>query len=165
MKSVIENLGAVLRHMSALYSELLKQGEIKRDAIIGGKIDVLEEVLDKEYELLDKVKKAEQIRAALSNQAEDELGIAQDKRPVKLKFLIELWGEKAQGLQKAQDEIKDIINKFRYRNRQNEELLKASISHVNDFMNMIKDRAGKNKTYNKTGHDHSGGLNILDRRA
>ena len=165
MKSVIENLEAVLKHMSGLYSELLTQGEIKRDAIISGDIDILEEVLTKEYELLDKVKKAEEIRVALSSQAEDELGIAQDKKPVKLRTLINLWGKKAEGLLHAQNEIKEVVEKFRFRNRQNEELLKASITHVNDFMNLIKDRAGKNKTYNKSGHDRSGGLNILDRRA
>lgn len=165
MKSVIENLEAVLTHMTALYGKLLEEGEAKREAIISGDINALEAVLDREHALLEKVSKAESIRVSLSAQAEDEYNIPEEDRPVKLSALIRVLGEKAAGLDAAQAQIKGVLEKFRFRNRQNEELLKASISHVNDFMTLIKDRAGRNKTYNKSGRDYGGGLNLLDRRA
>ncbi len=165
MKGVIENLEAVLRHIAGVYSKLLEEGEAKREAIIKGDIQALEEILDREYELLDIVKKAEGMRVVLAGQAEDEFGIDQDKRPLKLSELVAIVGESGNGLADAQSILKDVLTKFRYRNRQNEELLKSSIAHVNDFMTLIKDRAGKNKTYNKSGRDYGGGLSLFDKRA
>ncbi len=165
MKSTVDNLMAILEHMTALYAKLLKQAEAKRDAIIAGDITALEKILEQEYRLLEKVNKAEGMRSLLSDKLEDECGVARSKRPLKLKSLIALLGAKGKGLAEVQSKIKQVLERFRYRNRQNEELLKASIAHVDDFMNMIKGRAGKNTTYDKSGHNSGGGLSILDRRA
>ncbi len=165
MKSTVENLKAILEHMTALYAKLLKQAEAKREAIIAGDITALEKILEEEYRLLEKVNKAEEMRSMLSEKLEDECGVARSKRPVKLKSLIALLGAKGKELYDVQNKIKHVLEKFRFRNRQNEELLKASIAHVDEFMNMIKGRAGRNNTYDKSGHNSGGGLSILDRRA
>ena len=164
MKKAIENLEAVLLHMAALYMKLLEHAEVKREAIIAGDIVALEEIVESEYKLLEKVSKAEEMRVTLALQVEDECGIEPNERPAKLSRIISCLGDDGKKLGVAQARIKEVIEKFRYRNRQNEELLKASLAHVNEFMAMIKERAGKNRTYNKTGYDYGGGLSILDRR-
>ena len=164
MKKAIENLEAVLLHMAALYMKLLEYAEVKREAIIAGDIVALEEIVKNEYALLEKVRKAEKMRVTLSAQVEEECAIAEAERPAKLTQIIICLGAEGKGLELAQARIKEAVEEFRYRNRQNEELLKASLAHVNEFMAMIKERAGKNRTYNKTGYDYGGGLSILDRR-
>ncbi len=166
MKSVIENLQAVLRHMSGIYVKLLAVAEEKREAIIKGDIAALEEVVATEYKLLEMIQQADKVRVGLSTQAEEEYRIPKGERPVKLKRLIAALGaEEGKTLTQVQSEIRDILDKFRYRNRQNQELLKSSLIHVNDFMNMIKECSGRNKTYNKLGRECRSGLNLLDRRA
>ena len=165
MKSVLENLEAVLLHIAGIYAKLLEEGEQKRIAIIEGNVQMLEEVVAREYELLEAVNKAEKVRKALFEQAEVDFNIPEDKKPVKISYLLMLFGKRAAGLKVAQAKLKELLTQFRYRNRQNEELLKASIEHVNSFLSMIKNRAGVNKTYNRKGYGSGGGLSILDRRA
>lgn len=165
MKSVFENLEAVLLHIAGLYTRLVEEGERKRTAIIEGDVQLLEEVVAVEYEVLEAIEKAEKVRKALTEQAARSCGIPEENKPVKISCFIALLGDKAAGLKKAQNTLKEVLTKFRFRNRQNEELLKASIEHVNSFLSMIKNRAGVNKTYNRKGYGNGGGLSILDRRA
>lgn len=165
MNPVLVNLEKILLHMAALYTKLVSEGELKRQAIIDGEVGSLEEVLEREYMLLEQIEKAEGMRITLSQQAEVELCIPKEDRPVKISRIIESAGANAESLKKAREILRKKLHKFRYRNRQNEELLKASIAHVNDFMSMVKNASGK-KTYNRNGGAMgANGLRFIDRTA
>lgn len=166
MKAIIDNLEEVLRQEIVLHASLLEEAEQKRSAVIKGDLPELEAILQREQALIAHVAEAEARRQELVEQARAALHITEEplKMSVLTTYLAKALGDTAiKPLRQAGDGLKKILEQLRYRNRQNEELLKASIEHVNSFLKMVSQTSGT-QTYDRKGQN-SGTLRLFDRTA
>ena len=123
----------------------------------------MEKVLTTEYELVEQVEAQEKTRMQLVEKMAQFLQIAD--RPVKMDMLLAKLPEEMTGdLRARRAELRDVLGKLRIRARQNAELLKASMEHVNAFMDLIA-HAGEVKTYNRRGGLERQQVRLLDRSA
>ena len=163
MKELLTRLEKILILQAQIHQKLLDEAELKRLAIIGGSIEDMESILAREKELLSNSEKAEAARQTVAGELKALLNI--DEEPLRVQSIIDRVGREAPGLDKARQALKQIIEKLRYRTRQNEELLKASIEHVNGFLKAVNDATASNQTYGRQGQNGKGSLRILDRTA
>lgn len=165
MNDQLLNLGKILKLLVQLHSRLLEEAELKRKAIIDGDIKAMEEILEREQKLIGDVEKADACRDKLMLGLKSALGVTTE--PLTIRSLLEKLGESnmAKALDGVRTELKEVLDKLRYRSRQNEELLKASLEHVNGFLKMINESTVTNKTYDTKGRSGGGNLRLLDRTA
>lgn len=164
MSTSLQALEAVLRNETELHASLLEAAEAKRNAIIDGDIDAMETVLKAEEQLIGLVEEAEVIRQDLVRSLQEELQIEQE--PVKMSMILACIGEAGATLAKVHEELRAVLDKLRYRSRQNAELLKASMEHVNAFLHLVAQASANNASlYNKKGQRGAGNLGLLDHRA
>lgn len=163
-KQLFANLEKILEQLAELHSCLLEAAERKRVVIIEGDIRMMEELLQLELGLVAEVEKAEVDREKIVADAVELLGL--DSEKTKLVDIIDkLEPETATGLRNVQERLRVIIDELRYRSRQNAELLKASMEHVEEFLRTVSEAASPEKGYGRDGKRLSGGLSLLDRSA
>ena len=134
--SCLESLASVLRHEIDLHEALFAAAEEKRLAIIAGDLSRMEQLLVEEHQVIDQVRVAEEKRQGLTLTACEELGLP--VRGTRLAAIAEVapapHGETLRGIHNT---LRELIDRLRYRNRQNAELLSASLSHVDAFMQAV----------------------------
>lgn len=163
MNRFVQALAQIIQNETELHRQLLQAAEDKRVAIISGDIAAMENSLNREYDLVEKVEAQEQTRIALVEKMAEMLQIAD--RPVTMALLLEkLPANLAATLTPVRAELRALLDKLRFRTRQNAELLKASMEHVNAFMEMIA-RAGEVKTYSRKGLVERQQVRLFDRSA
>lgn len=160
MNPLIAKLNAVLLREAALHAKLLEEAELKRDAIISGKLPVMEQILEREKAVLAEINGFEEQRQELVEQAREAFGVTAE--PFKLQDLADRLGEEGKELSKTRQLLKQVLDKLRYNNRRNDELLKASIEHVNSFLRILSQNG--NKTYDRKGNSN-GSRPLFDRTA
>lgn len=164
MQRYIDALEQIIRNESALHAKLLEAAEAKRQAVIAGDVAVMESTLTTEYDLVEQVEAQEQTRLQLVEKMAGFLAITD--RPVTMDMLLaKLPEEKTTTLREARAELRALLNKLRIRTRQNAELLKASMEHVNAFMELIA-HAGEVRSYSRKGTlERQQGVSFIDRSA
>lgn len=166
MAGLLEELETQLATLASAHEEMLVYMAEKRNAIVDGNIAAMEETLQNEQRVLETIEKAEETRKRLVEQARIDLGIK--GRPVKLAQIVAAAGEPAASRLKAVHErLKGAMDTLRYRSRQNAELLKASMEHVEQFLQLVREAAGgkQSVTYGPDGRKNKGSLKMLDRCA
>lgn len=165
MDKQLTTLLALFNQLVQLHAALLAEAELKRTAIIEGDIVGMENILERENALIMGVESAEVTRSTLMEELAADLKVT--KRPLTVSMLLERLPRSPDTLSLAQakDKLKSVLEKLRFRSRQNEELLKASIEHVKGFLKMISEASTVNKTYNHKGTTGRGNLRLLDRTA
>lgn len=162
MSPLIDKLNEVLQKEANLYQQLLKEAEDKRECIIHGKLPQMEQILEREKQLLAVVEGLEQERLPLVEQIRKEHGVTEE--PFKLQNLVDRLGEMAAPLAATRKFLKEVLDKLRYRNRLNDELLRASIEHVNSFLRLLHQGINNHATYDRKGRN-SGNRSLFDRTA
>lgn len=162
MDPLIARLNAVLQQETVLHQTLLDEAEGKRGAIIAGRLPEMEEILVREKEVLKKVEELEQERLALVAETCQRYDLPGE--PFKIQSLLDRLGAEGEELAATRAALKDVLNRLRLCNRQNDELLKASIEHVNSFLKLLSRSANPNCTYNRKGNN-TGNRSIFDRTA
>lgn len=160
MNAIISELNAVLQAEAVLHQRLLEEAELKRSAIIYGRLPEMEQILARERELLAQVEQLEAQRMPLVEQARAMFDLAEE--PFKLQQLVDKLGDEGKELAATRNTLKEVLDKLRYRNRQNDELLKASIEHVNSFLRLLS-KSG-NPTYDRKGGKNNN-RSLFDRTA
>lgn len=150
--------------LTDLHEELLAEADAKRQSIIDGDIDAMEIVLAKEIALVQAVEAAETARQAVVETLRAELAI--NEEPVKLAMLIERAPEDVgKKLAAVHARLQEILKKLRYRNRQNQELLRVSMAHVDQFMRAVTRACTLSPGYGRDGRIQGTSINLLDRSA
>ncbi len=160
MNPLIAKLNAVLLQEAALHQKLLEEAEAKRAAIIAGRLPEMEQILERERAIIAEVNRFEERRQELVLQTREKYQITQE--PFKLQQLADLLGEEGKELAQTRQLLKEVLDKLRYSNRRNDELLKASIEHVNSFLRLLSQNG--NKTYDRKGNS-GGNRPLFDRTA
>lgn len=164
MKTTLNDLEAVLRREADLHARLLVAAEGKREAIIKGDLPGMEALLATEQDMLRQVEDAEVERQRLTQAARHALGLAGDDP--KLAAIIQAAPEPHSArLAQVRTQLRDVLDEFRFRTRQNGELLKASIEHVEAFLRLVAEAARPGAGYGQKGKKVAGSLRLLDRSA
>lgn len=164
MNALWTELEGILHRHVELHTELLAQAENKRAAIIEGDLDLMETTLAAEQRLIGEVEREEARRVAIMEQARDVLAISDE--PIKLAMIVERLDEPAKSrIQAIHDRLKKVLDKLRYRHRQNGELLRVSIDHANAFLTLVAQALQGGPRYDRKGVQQGGSLRLLDQTA
>lgn len=162
MEPPLQTLETVMHDHIRLHTELLDAAGRKRDAIITGDIDLMERTLATEYELIRQVESAETLRTVLVEQLRAEWGL--DEEPLRMRTILEHAPEAAREvLGGLHEELRDLLDRLRYRSRQNAELLQASMEHVNAFLRLVQDATRQNPTYGREGQREGASRSLINR--
>lgn len=163
MNEALTTLESVLIRETELHAALLRESEAKRDAIIQGDLDAMEATLDRERELVVLVEAAEVDRVQAVEAVREWMGLAE---PVKLSDIIAAApATQAGSLRRVHAALKDVIEKLRYRSRQNAELMKASMEHVEGFLRAIAEACAPRGGYGRDGRVHGKSASLINRSA
>ncbi len=164
MSVILTQLETILTCEVELHLQLLDAAEAKREAIIKGDLTSLENLLQHEQHLIGRVENEEARRLALVKEARRELELGTG--PVKMKDIIAKapspWNR---NLSHVRERLREVLDKLRFRTRQNAELLHASIEHANAFMRMVQEAAGGDSTYGRDGKRRLGTFRLLNKSA
>lgn len=165
VSQVLNQLGELLNRHAELHGQLLVAAEHKREAIVNGDLEKMEQLLQMEKMLVQEVEVKERERAELIKQACSGLGL--DYGKVKLADILAKMEDRAQAdrISQIRENLRGILDKLRYRNRQNCELLKASIQHANDFLHLVQCAVNGGELYGRNGKKTGGSLGLLNRQA
>ena len=163
MSAILQALADILEQETALHSQLLAAAETKRAAIIQGDLPAMETLLAKEQALIAEVERAEVERQRLAAEARRLLQLSEDAR---LSEMIARAPE-AEGRQLAavREKLQGILDKLRQRTRQNGELLRASIQHIEGFLRTVLEAADPHPHYDSAGRRATGPFRLFDRSA
>lgn len=162
MDSPLQTLETVMRDHVRLHTDLLEAAERKRDAIIHGDIELMERTLAAEYELIRQVEAAEVMRTTLMEQIRTEWAL--EENPLRMRTILEhAPAEVRQPLAELHGELRGLLDRLRYRSRQNAELLQASMEHVNAFLRLVQDATRQNPTYGREGQREGASRSLINR--
>lgn len=162
MNTPLQTLETVMRDHLRLHTDLLTAAERKRDAIITGNIDLMEQTLAAEYDLIRQVEAAETLRATLMEQIRQEWAL--EENPLRMRTILEhAPTESREALGRLHEELRTLLDRLRYRSRQNAELLQASMEHVNAFLRLVQDATRRNPTYGREGQREGDSRSLINR--
>lgn len=164
MRELWDALARVLEKEADLHESLIVAAEHKRNAIIEGDLSAMETLLRHEQNLAAEIEAAERERIAIVEKARAAFALPAGE--IKLVTLIEKADSSDKTrLQELRERLREILNRLRYRTRQNAELLKASLDHVHTFLKLVAEAAAGGPRYDRNGRRASSNLSLLDRSA
>lgn len=164
MNDTLTRLEDLLARMTELHAQLLRLSEDKRQAIVEGNIDQMEGALVREQELILEVEAAEAERQEVVESLRGPMELGDG--PLKLQTIIDkAEAPQAERLATVHRLLREVVDKLRYRSRQNAELMKASMEHVEAFLRAIAEACAPRQGYGRDGLNRKGALSLLDRSA
>lgn len=139
MDGIIQAYGQVLIKENQAIDKLLVLGEEKMNCIILGKVKELDKILSKEGIIAANLEKTENERIQLHAQIAERWGIAAQELTAKM--LVQLSREKTMAeadlLEQQIEHMEKIIFKLQDINRQNNELIGASLEYIDNMQAML----------------------------
>ncbi len=139
MASLMEELLGVLREEKNSYEDLLALTDSKRDAIVHNKLDILEQVTEKEESISSVLKNLEKKRLRVLKDMAVVLG--HDGEELTVTQMIELLDkqpEEQKKLTAARDELVEAASKMQFMNQQNQILLNQALEMVEFDLTLFK---------------------------
>ena len=158
MASLMEDLIEVLGQESGLYEELLKLSGSKTPVIVAGDLDRLTVITDDEQRVVEKLASLDRKRQQSMKDIADVLN--KDVRTLTITDLIALLKKRpgeAQALARERDRLKDVADRVRLVNEQNQKLLQSSLEMVQFEMNILQATKQAPETANYTRQAGSSG--------
>lgn len=130
----IESIIDVLEQLEAAHVEMLELGERKKEAVVANKVDILISLINQESKLLKRIELIEQQRFLAVHQFLEGRGI-KSKLNLTISELTRLVFDTAEKkrLLQAQTSLTDVLQKVKYLNESNQQLIKQSLSYI-DFL-------------------------------
>ncbi|NLY77191.1 MAG: flagellar protein FlgN [Tissierellia bacterium] len=128
----------------------------KTDLVIKNQVEELEEITNKEVELINQVANLERDRLNLFNTWGVDVNLS-------LSDIIDKIPEDKEDLLELADQLKNLLKDIQVRNNMNRELIEDNIQWVEFNMNMIT-QAATPATYDKKNKDSKAGRTIFDRK-
>lgn len=164
LKRAIGMLEAVLTREAELHRSMLEVADKKRESIIKGDLNALEEAVAEEKRLVAGIEEEEEKRRAVTPLVKRGLGLETTEE--KLSEIVEALPEpERERLGKLRELLKSLIEDCRVKTRHNAELLKASLEHVEAFIKTVAESIKPDVGYRKDGKKSGGGPSLLDRNA
>lgn len=164
LKRAIGMLEATLTRQIGLHRSMLEIANTKRENIIKGDLEGLEQTVLAEKKLVAEIEDEEKKRLAIMPMV--QRGLDMPDSADKLADLIERLPEPEKtALSRVRTELRDVIEECRRKTRHNAELLKASLEHVDSFLKAVSEAVAPEVNYKRDGKRSSGGPSIIDRNA
>lgn len=156
MASLIENLITVLNEENSEYETLLALSMEKTNAIVSGDVNALNELVEKEQGIVERINKLEKKRT----EATGDVAIVLNKKPEELTLgtLAELLaGRSAESgaLKSIHDRLKSTLGKMVQVNDSNRMLLQESIDMVDFELNLAQSLRQSPATANYSGSTYT----------
>ncbi|OAX46329.1 flagellar protein FlgN [Paenibacillus sp. AD87] len=144
----IESIIDVLEQLEAAHVEMLELGERKKEAVVANKVDILISLINQESKLLKRIELIEQQRILAVHQFLEERGI-KSKLNLTISELTRLVFDTAEKkrLLQAQTSLTDVLEKVKYLNESNQQLIKQSLSYIDFFIETMSFHAESEATY------------------
>lgn len=144
----IESIIGVLEQLEAAHAEMLELGERKKEAVVANKVDILISLINQESKLLKRIELIEQQRILAVHQFLEGRGI-KSKLNLTISELTRLVFDTAEKkrLLQAQTSLTDVLEKVKYLNESNQQLIKQSLSYIDFFIETMSFHAESEATY------------------
>ncbi|NEU62434.1 MULTISPECIES: flagellar protein FlgN [unclassified Paenibacillus] len=144
----IESIIDVLEQLEAAHVEMLELGERKKEAVVANKVDILISLINQESKLLKRIELIEQQRFLAVHQFLEGRGI-KSKLNLTISELTRLVFDTAEKkrLLQAQTSLTDVLQKVKYLNESNQQLIKQSLSYIDFFIETMSFHAESEATY------------------
>ncbi|WP_433922020.1 flagellar protein FlgN [Paenibacillus taichungensis] len=144
----IESIIGVLEQLEAAHVEMLELGERKKEAVVANKVDILISLINQESKLLKRIELIEQQRFLAVHQFLEGRGI-KSKLNLTISELTRLVFDTAEKkrLLQAQTSLTDVLQKVKYLNESNQQLIKQSLSYIDFFIETMSFHAESEATY------------------
>lgn len=149
MASLMENLMDVLEKENAEYEKLLELSMKKTPIIVDGNVDKLQEIMDEEADVLNRVNHFDNLRSVAMQDIANVLN--RDVENLKLLDLVEMLQqrpEEANRLSDIREKLQVTMKNMVRVNNQNKELLKNALELVEFDMNVMQALRGAPETAN-----------------
>ena len=155
MASLVEELLVDLKTENDTYQELVELSDVKREAIIHGKVDELEGITAKEEEISNRLKSLETKRTNILKDMAVVLG--HDGELMTVTNVIEQLGtqpKEQQALTEARDRLVETASMLQFANQQNSILLQQALEMVEFDLTLFKSlkQAPETANYNKSAY-------------
>lgn len=156
MASLMENLIDILEEENTEYVALTEKAERKKDVIIKGDIEKLQQITDEEQIILDRVTSLEKKREEVTRDVASVLN--RDVNTLKLIDLIQMLAVRPveqQKLQAIHEKLGGTVRNMMRLNEQNRELLQNALELVEFDVNLIQSfkAAPETANYNKGAYN------------
>ncbi len=156
MASLVEELLVDLKTENDTYQELVELSDVKREAIIHGKVDELEGITAKEEEISNRLKSLETKRTNILKDMAVVLG--HDGELMTVTNVIEQLGtqpKEQQALTEARDRLVETASMLQFANQQNSILLQQALEMVEFDLTLFKSlkQAPETANYNKSAYN------------
>ena len=156
MASLVEELLIDLQTETGTYQELVDLSDVKREAIIHGKVDELEGITAQEEEISNRLKSLETKRTNLLKDMAVVLG--HDGEQMTVTKVIEQLGsqpKEQQALKEARDRLVETASQLQFANQQNSILLQQALEMVEFDLTLFKSlkQAPETANYNRSAYN------------
>ncbi|PAD30671.1 flagellar protein FlgN [Paenibacillus sp. 7523-1] len=144
----IESIIDVLEQLQAAHEDMLVLGEQKKEAVVANKVETLIALINQESKLAKKIELIEQQRLQAVHQFLEERGI-KSKLNLTISELMRLVFDTAEKkkLLQAQTSLTDVLQKVKFLNEANQQLIKQSLSYIDFFIETMSFHSESEATY------------------
>ncbi|MEO2207515.1 flagellar protein FlgN [Paenibacillus pabuli] len=144
----IESIIDVLEQLQVAHEDMLVLGEQKKEAVVANKVETLIALINQESKLAKRIELIEQQRLQEVHQFLEERGI-KSKLNLTISELMRLVfdaSEKKRLLQ-AQTSLTDVLQKVKFLNEANQQLIQQSLSYIDFFIETMSFHSESEATY------------------
>lgn len=167
MASLIQELIVIIEEETGCYKTFLEMANNKKDVIINGDLPSLQEMTKKEQDMAGQLLRLEKKRiknlediCLVTNRKPEEMTISN------LIKMLENQEEERNRLEKASEELKNVLEEVKEINEINKNLIEQSVEYINFTMNAIQSARTKvgDNSYENKGNPNSTyqGKNFFD---
>ncbi len=155
-----------MRFEKAVYEEVVSLSAKKSEAIAGGQIDILNEIVRDEQTCLVKIHDLERRREAISGKFSELCG--KPAKEITMRDIIEVAPESGRGaLQALHAELSDVLSRQSELNDINRRLIESKLEYINFSLDVMTSN-GNTGTYSQAGSESASRrqkVNIIDQKA
>jgi len=162
MQNDLNRLAEALRRHTERHETLLALAEEKRDCIIRNDTARIDAILTEEITIVEEVRtiEAERIACAGALGRQLELGETPD-----LDSILAAIPEAAAPVVPIRQRLRNVLERLRERTRRNEDLLRASLRHIEQFFTVLAQARTTAPTYTRGGGRSGGQVRLVDQTA
>ncbi len=156
---------AAIEEHARNHRELLKAMERKKTAMVAGRLDEIEEIVEAEKLAIEAIGESDRKRVPLTDEVGAAYGFAPARR-MRLLDIVQRVGERhREAILDVRDELRDLAEVINRLNQLNRTLVLHSLEHVHIFLSLLRGADPEAKIYTKAGGGESSkGSILLDRR-
>ncbi|GEM_PF-6982806 len=162
MEQIVERLKKILEAHVGLHEQLLALEEEKRASIVANDTARIDELTQREAELVSEAHALEAERTELVRALAAERGWSE---PVRVEQVIQAAGPEATGLEAAWKKLQQVMSALRHRAEQNAVLLRRCLEHLGGFFAALAEARTVPGTYTPGGQSGGETVRLLDQTA